>query len=307
MKDVLSDIIEIVRLQATLYFRTDFSPPWAIEVPAYKTAARFHLVIEGRCHVRLASGRMVELTAGDLALIPHGRSHILSDRADRTPSALERVIKDAGYSGDGVFVLGDSDPHAATRMVCGHFGFADGADHPLIQALPELIVLSAADRGQHPFLDGAVRLLEQRVFTDGMGAQAAVIKLSELLIIEAIRVSVKEVSELARFGAAIADPHIGRALSLMHAEFSKDWSVESLAEAVGMSRSRFAERFNELMGQGPMGYLADWRLQRAMYLLSQPRMSVQEVAALVGYQSATAFSRAFASKFGAPPKDFKRI
>ncbi len=307
MKDVLSDILETIRLQATLYFRTDFSPPWAIEVPAYKTAARFHLVIQGRCHVKLASGRAVELEAGDLALIPHGRSHILSDRDDRTPSALERVMEESGYSGDGVFILGKGDPEAATRMVCGHFGFADGADHPLIRALPELVVLTSADRPHHPFLDGTLRLLEQRVFSDGVGAQAAVTKLSELLIVEAIRASVNQSPELTQIMAAITDVHVGRALALLHGEFSKDWTVESLAEAVGMSRSRFAERFSELMGQGPMSYLADWRLQRAMYLLSQPRISVQEVAAQIGYQSSGAFSRAFAAKFGAPPTEFKRV
>jgi AraC-like DNA-binding protein len=307
MKDVLSDILETIRLQETLYFRTDFSPPWAIEVPAYKTAARFHLVIQGRCHVKLPSGRTVALQAGDLALIPHGRAHILSDRDDRAPNSLERVLEEAGYSGDGVFILGKGDPEAATRMLCGHFGFAEGADHPIMRAMPELVVLTNDDRPQHPFLDGALRLLEKRVFSDGVGAKAAVTKLSELLLIEAIRAIVSQSPHLKQIMAAITDTHVGRALALLHEAYAKDWTVENLAESVGMSRSRFAERFCELLGEGPMHYLAEWRLQRAMYLLSQPRISVQEVALQVGYQSTSAFSRAFTAKFGAAPTAFKRV
>lgn len=105
----------------------------------------------------------------------------------------------------------------------------------------------------------------------------------------------------------MTDPQIGRALELMHKDVSHPWTVESLALAVGMSRSRFAERFRELMNDGPMGYLADWRLQRALVLLGQSRFNVQEVAGKVGYQSAAAFARAFAQKFGAPPSDFRQV
>ncbi len=306
MADVLSDIFETIRLRATLYFRTDYSPPWAVTVPAYAKAARFHLVIQGRCHVALASGRTADIGPGGLILIPRGQEHTLADSPGRTPAPLERVIEESGYDGSGAFVVGRGDSSASTQMVCGHFGFTEGADHPLLRALPELIVMTPADRARHALLDETLRLVARRVFSEGLGAAAAISRLSEVFFIEAVRASIEQCPELARVIEAMTDAQIGRALELMHKDAGKPWTVESLALEVGMSRSRFAERFSALMGDGPMSYLADWRLQRALVLLGQPRVSVQEVAARVGYLSAAAFTRAFSQKFGAPPSDHRR-
>jgi transcriptional regulator GlxA family with amidase domain len=102
--------------------------------------------------------------------------------------------------------------------------------------------------------------------------------------------------------SAVYDPQIGKALSLIHHKLDHNWTVESLASEVGMSRSRFAERFRDLVGAGPMSYLTDWRLQRALALLNANRNSVQEVAHRTGYQSPAAFSRAFTQKFGRSPR-----
>ena len=305
MIDVLSDIFDTIRLRATLYFRTDYSPPFAITVPAYRQTARFHLVVQGRCHVALASGRTADIGPGDLVLIPRGQEHTLADCVGREPAPLERVIEDSGYDGAGVFVVGSGDPGASTQMICGHLGFAEGADHPLLRALPEIIVMTPGDRARHPLLDDTLRLVVRRAFTDGLGAGAAIARLSEVFFIETIRASIERSPELARILGAMTDPQIGRALELMHKDEGRPWTVESLALAVGMSRSRFADRFSELMGDGPMGYLSDWRLQRALVLLGQSRVNVQEIAGKVGYQSAAAFTRAFAQKFGAPPTEFR--
>jgi AraC family transcriptional activator of mtrCDE len=305
MIDVLSDIFDTIRLRATLYFRTDYSAPWAITVPAYRETVRFHLVVQGRCHVTLASGRSLEIGPGDVIVIPRGQQHILADRADRTPAPLERLIEESGYDGSGVFVVGAGNSAASTQMVCGHFGFTEGADHPLLRALPDAIVMTPAERARHPLLDETLHLVVRRVFTEGLGSAAAIARLSEVFFIETIRASIEQSPDLARVLGAMTDPQIGRALELMHKDASHPWTVESLALAVGMSRSRFAHRFNELMNEGPMGYLADWRLQRALALLGQSRVNVQEVANKVGYQSAAAFTRAFAQKFGAPPSDFR--
>lgn len=306
MKDILSDICETLRVQATLYFRTDFSPPWAIEVPAFAFAARFHLVVQGSCHVRLPSGRSVQLEEGDLALIPRGAAHVLADNADRQPMALERAIEASGYSGTGVFVFGKGDSSASARLICGHFNFPKGADHVLLRALPDLIVLTLLDRARQPFLDETLSLLARLVFKSGADAPTAVSKLSEVLLIEVIRASVNQSPELQRVISALTDQHVGRALALLHQKYANDWSVESLATSVGMSRSRFAERFTELVGVGPIKYLSEWRMQRAMYLIATSPLTVQEIAARVGYNSPAAFSRAFAQRFGAPPVEFKR-
>ena len=114
MKDLLDDILDTLGLQGALYFRTDFSPPWAVTVPELEQAARFHLVVQGRCHVTFPSGAAVELGPGDLVLIPRGRSHVLADQPGREAPSLESVLADVGYDGRGVFA-GLPDPFEATR------------------------------------------------------------------------------------------------------------------------------------------------------------------------------------------------
>ena len=168
MSDVLSDILDTIHLAGTLYFRTDFSAPWAVQVPDYKEAARFHLVIQGRCNVSFASGQQVDLQAGDLIFDSQRPCHVLADSAGRSAAPLEQVIKNSGYTGAGIFVLGEENLDASTQMVCGHFSFRDGADHPLLQALPEFIVMSAATRARVPLLGEVLHLIERKTLADDL-------------------------------------------------------------------------------------------------------------------------------------------
>lgn len=304
--DLIDDILSTLNLKGALYFRTDFSAPWGVTVPEHKGAARFHLVIQGRCHVRLASGKTLTLGPGDLILIPAGRSHELADDPSRNVPALETVLSDAGYKGEGVLIIGEGDASASTQMVCGHFTFREGADHPLLRALPDFIVLSAADRAREPLLDDTLRLVTQRIFETKPGSMASVIRLTEASFIELVRSSAARGGDLAGIMAAFEDRQIARALKCVHEHANMPWSVETLAQEAGMSRSRFAERFRDLLGMSPMAYLSEWRLQKALAMLDDTRASVQQIAVEAGYQSPAAFTRAFAGRFGRPPSEYRR-
>jgi AraC-like DNA-binding protein len=304
--DVLDDILNTLSLKGALYFRTDFSSPWSVRVPDLDGAARFHLVVQGVCHVAVADGAKLTLRAGDLVLIPAGKSHILAERETGDAPLLETVLAKAGYDGKGVLTIGDCDPAASTQMVCGHFTFRDGADHPLLRTLPPHLLITAADRARHPWLDEILRLLTRRVFEAGPGANIAVTRLSEAAFVEMLRAGAGETPEMASVLAALSDKQIGRSLEVMHARPEHVWTVESLAHEAGMSRSRFAEKFRTLIGMSPLAYLSEWRLQKALSLLDQGGFSVQQAAARSGYQSPAAFSRAFSAKFGAPPAAYRR-
>ncbi|MEL6316819.1 MAG: AraC family transcriptional regulator [Pseudomonadota bacterium] len=303
--DLLDDVLDTLDLRGVLYFRTDFAGPWAVTVPEAPEAARFHLVLQGQCVVAVSGGPTLTLGPGDLAMVPRGRSHVLADRAGRAPTALETVLKDAGYSGRGVLALGDGDPTASTQMVCGHYNFRDRARHPLLDALPDHILITAATRLKTPWLDELLRMMAQRALSDTLGSATSVKRLSEIVFAEVVRAGLAQSDDLARVMAGLQDPQIGRALAAIHAAPEEPWTVASLAAAVGMSRSSFAERFRELMGVAPLAYVTDWRIQRALKLLSDPRLSVQQVAGLVGYQSAAAFSRAFTAKLGVSPSEYR--
>ena len=304
--DVLDDILDTLDLKGVLYFRTDFSGPWSVTVPDLAQAARFHLVVQGLCRVELASGSAVDLGPGDLVLIPKGQSHVLADGPGREAPPLETVLEATGYDGSGVLAVGGGDPSASTQMVCGHFSFRDRADHPILRALPDHVVITAAMRAREPWLDEMLRLVARRVFSDSVGSAASVTRLSEIVFIELLRAGIGQGEQFTALMDAYRDVQIGRALELIHRTPERGWTVESLAAEIGMSRSRFADRFSELTGVGPMTYLADWRLQKALSLLDDTRSSIQQVAGRTGYKSAAAFSRAFSGKFGVPPTEYRR-
>lgn len=303
--DILSDIFTTIHLQGTLYFRTEFTPPWATAVPAYSRAARFHLVVEGECFIRIEDGETFHLKPGHVLLITNGRAHVMADSLDRDAPPLESVLEEAGYSGEGVLVLGNSQDGATTRLVCGHLDFREGSDHPLLRALPDHILITPEIRAREPLLDATLRLLVEHVFARNAGSMAAVMRLSEVVFIEAVRVAAESSVDVAAMLTAFADPQIGRALSLIHRYPTRPWTVESLATEVGMSRTRFAARFQETMGSGPIGYLTEWRLQKALAMLTTTTHSVREIARQAGYLSAAAFTRAFGARFGKPPSAWR--
>ncbi|MEO1531064.1 MAG: cupin domain-containing protein, partial [Pseudomonadota bacterium] len=148
--DILDDILDTLNLEGALYFRTDFSGPWAVTVPQHLNAARFHFVLQGSTWVEIEGGPRLRLSAGDLLMIPRGRSHVLADREGRQAPPLETVLADAGYDGRGVLAVGAGDPGAETQMVCGHFSFRSRAEHPILKALPDHVLITAAMRLQTP-------------------------------------------------------------------------------------------------------------------------------------------------------------
>jgi AraC family transcriptional regulator, activator of mtrCDE len=306
MTDVLSDVLDTVALKAAIYFRTDFHPDFGIAVPAYGRAARFHLVVQGSCYATLGDGTRARLQPGDLALVPGGAAHLLSSSETATGEPLADVMGQAGFTGVGPFVVGNGVASESCQMVCGHFTFADGADHPLLRSIPALLHITAADRAARPMLDDVLRLVARCMFEGEPGAAASVSRLSEVLFIEAIRAGIARVPKISRLMSAVYDPQIGKALSLIHGDVAHAWTVESLAAAIGMSRSRFAERFRELVGSAPMAYIAEWRLQRALNLLAQSKEPIKTVAHSIGYRSAAAFTRAFSDRFGYSPKEQRK-
>ena len=321
--DVLSDILDTLQLRGTLYFRTAFTSPWSIAVPAYGRSARFHLAVQGRCHVRIGSEHDVVLEPGDMIVIPNGAAqaradyfrlmnvngaaHVLCETPDVQPAELEDVLQQAGYTGNGVLVYGgDATPNADTKLICGHLNFAETVDHPLLRALPPYLLVTAELRARATWLDELMRLITRQMFADAPGTKASVIRLTEALFIEVIRTCADQDDTLCGIIEAMSDHRIGRALSLMHHQLTEDWTLASIAREVGMSRSRFADAFQTMLGCTPMGYLSDLRLQKAMTLLADTMEPIQSVAAQVGYQSPAAFSRAFSNRYGQSPREVRR-
>lgn len=300
--DVLSDILTTIRLRGSLYFHTDFRPPWGLRVPRFKRVARFHLVTRGTCWIRVEDGpEAIRLEAGDVVLIPAGAEHVLADTPDTPCRTLEEVVEAAGFTGRGALVMGDEDAGAPTRMVCGHFAFDEGLNHPLLDQLPEaLVVRWEADHRDAP-LEEAFRFIVREVQEGKPGHEAVVSRLSEILFVQIVRSWANRAEHANGVLAALADERIGSALTAMHQDPREHWNLEALARRANMGRTAFADRFAKVVGETPLRYLTLWRIQTAKRLLADTMLSLDQVAERVGYDSAAAFSRVFKKHAGVAP------
>ncbi|HEX6973163.1 MAG TPA: AraC family transcriptional regulator, partial [Vicinamibacterales bacterium] len=203
-----------------------------------------------------------------------------------------------------VFELGGGGPERS-RVICGFLGCDERPYNPLLTALPRMIHLPAAG----PSATGWLQTLMQVAMTEAghsrPGSENVLARLSELMFVEVIRRYLDTLPPAERgWLAGLRDPVTGQALSALHADPASAWTVERLARLVGVSRSAFAERFTELVGQPPMQYLALWRMQVASKLLNDGQ-AVAAVADAVGYESEAAFSRAFKKLVGEPPAQWR--
>jgi len=248
------------------------------------------------------AGAPLRLEAGDLVVIPHGASHVLRDSPKTRPTMLDQALAASGYQGEGCLVYGRGDRGAPCRLVCGHFEFADGVEHALLQVLPALIHIPAAVGASISWLDDALRYIAAEVAAAKPGHTAIVKRLSEIVFVQTVRAAADQPGELLRPLAGYFDPKISRALHALHHAPERAWTVASLAAAAGMSRTRFAVRFQQLVGVPPLGYATQWRMQQARRLLEDSSRTVLAVANQVGYVSESSFSRAYSKYYGSPPR-----
>jgi AraC-like DNA-binding protein len=315
--DVLSDVLRAVRLTGAVYFDFELSSPWVAEAPPSRELAgkvmpgaqrviEYHLIARGMCWGHAVGQEPMRLREGDLIVFPQGDAHVLSSAPGMRSAPDMSVFARASTPLPIVYELGGGGAERA-RIVCGFLGCDERPYNPLLAALPTVIHLAAA--GPHASTGWLGTLLNIAVKESGSaraGSENVLARLSELMFVEAIR-RYLETLPPAQTGwlAGLRDPVVGQALSALHGGPSQPWTVERLGQLVGVSRSVFAERFTEMVGQPPMQYLALWRMQLASRLLIEGGQ-VAGVAEAVGYESEAAFSRAFKKLVGQAPATWRK-
>lgn len=304
--DVLNDLLKNLGLRSALYYRTDLSPPWGMRVPVQPGVARFHILLRGSAWVSVPGHTApAAVGPGDVVLVPHGRAHDLSDAPDTPIHELSDVLARSEHRPGELLRVG-SGPGASTQMICGHLELADGMDHPLMASLPALMHVRSADHIEYSWIPAALAFADQEAARRAPGAGAVIQRLSEIIFIQVVRHYLAERAEAAPFLAALADPGLRRAIEHVHSAPAASWTVEKLARAAGMSRTVFAERFRALTGVTPMSYVTSWRMAAAKPLLRDPRRSLPEVAAAVGYEAPEAFQKTFRRVCGLTPGAYRR-
>jgi AraC-like DNA-binding protein len=266
--------LETSRLKATVYANPRTCGDWLLSDTA--TSPTFHLVVRGACWLHLRRQAPVELVAGDLVVLLRGDRHLLAagPEARGEETRLPEPEPDSGR---------------VTELICGRFDFGDVLVGEILDDLPDLLVV----RGDSMRLEGLARLLAAEAAGSAPGRQVAMDRLSDLLFIALLRHLMERGTITRGLLAALGDPKVSRALAAMHGDPAAAWTLQSLAEHAGMSRTFFARRFRELMGTTPLRWLTRLRMDKAQALLAMGRRPVGSVAIEVGYESEAAFRRAF--------------
>lgn len=309
MLDLLSDILTRLSLRGTLYFRTSFTEPWGVRVPAFRDVARFHFAHRGEALVRVESQPVpVHLAQGDLVIIPHGAAHVLSCRHTGPDEALplDDILTRAGFPGHGTLVWGGEGDARDTQLICGHFALAEGSRHLLFERLPPFIHLRGYGDEAGPWLEATLRVIGAEAGGARLGGDLIALKMSEAIFAQAIRAYIEQAREVDCGVAGFADPHLARALTAFHQAPTANWTVATLAREAGLSRTGFAERFTARIGVTPMSYVTSWRMQIAREALGTRGLSVAEAAEVSGYASESAFSRVFKKEIGLSPAAFRQ-
>ncbi len=307
--DVLTDVLNTVRVSAACHGRLEVARPWGIRVGPGEDP-KFHVVLEGTCMLAMEGLAPIELGAGDLVALPHGHAHVLCDSLSTPAQPLEELVKQATHGagaapcGGALELGGDGE---RTSLVSGRMAFEDPRNHPVLRVLPPLVLLRATDGNSVHWLENTLRFIACESRSGRPGAETVVNRLADVLFIQIVRGYLASTPTDARgWLRALTDPQIGASLGLIHQEPESDWTVASLAAKVGMSRSTFAGRFTELVGEPPLHYITRWRMQKAASLLREGRATLADIADRVGYESEAAFSKAFKRWIGSAPGAYRR-
>jgi len=312
--DALSQTLRVVRLVGAIFLHGRFTAPWCYQSPHADAAAPhleptaerivvFHLITEGSCWVELGDAPPVQLHAGDAVLFPQGDAHRMGSEPGLAPASgarlqeiLARRPRLLAYGGGG----------ASTKLVCGYLACDARLARMLLAGLPPIVKVSVRGSNAGVWL-ASLRYALAEARSPRPGGAGVLAKLAEVLFIEVLRIHMTDQAE-GRTGwlAGVGDRIVGAALRSMHAQPAQAWTLEELARAAGTSRSVLAERFQQLVGQAPMQYLAQWRMLLASNLLTRSNAPLARIAEEVGYQTDTAFSRAFRREYGMPPATWRR-
>jgi AraC-like DNA-binding protein len=316
--DALSDVLKTVRLTGAAYFEIVARDPWAVASPPRELILpkilpdadhliAYHVVTAGRCFATVAGAKPIALEAGQVLVITSSDPHAMSSRPGLRAEPPMPDVLEIAAAANKPFCINVGDGPASANLVCGYLACDARPFNPLLESLPPVIKVGDPAHDGAGWISQFIRFAVAEAAGKHAGSESVLTKLSELLFIDVVRRYLQALPPgHAGWLAGLRDPLIGKVMSLMHARPAHDWTLDELAREGGTSRSVLAERFAELVGIPPMHYLAKWRMQVASELLTSGKANLASIAADVGYESESSFSRAFKKMTGVPPSAWRR-
>jgi AraC-like DNA-binding protein len=299
--DVLGDVLSGLGLRTRLFCRMEVGAPWSLRF-SRTDLAHFHAIEQGACWLERPQAPAVPLASGDVVVLTRGGPYQLADRPGRKGTPFEAVVPGTPDGRCAIVRQGGKRP--ASVVVCGTFGFEHPEGHPILSLLPDVVRVTRATASawSKPLLD----FLAAEAKSGRPGSATILSRLTDVLFVQVVRTWLATQPDQPSWLRALNDPRLARALAAVHEDPARDWTVGNLASQAGMSRSPFASRFTDVVGEPPHAYLARVRMQRAALLLREGVRTLEEIAAVVGYDSVSSFSRVFKQRFGTSPGAFRR-
>ena len=314
MTDALGSVLDQLRLDGALFFRSELTEPFAFEStpceladalhPGAERLVLFHIVARGSCWVTSTDGVRHVAAEGDVIVLPYGDRHTIGGVSPADVVPINSLLDPLPWA--HMPLLRHGGGGEPTELVCGYLYSEDPLFDPRLRALPPVFVVRLPDGAGAGWVKASVTYaLEQSVPSNASG-NALSLRLPELVLIEVLRTHLASAPAAERgWLAALRDPVLAPALSLLHGDPVRRWTVAELASGAAVSRSVLDDRFRQVLGRSPIRYLTEWRMHLAAELLATSDLGVAAVARHVGYDSEEAFSRAFKRAHALSPSHWR--
>lgn len=300
--DALSHILEDIHLRGAEYLYVQGGGQWGFGLKGQST---FHVVLNGPVSLILSQQERYELQTGDVAFIPAGAEHQLGHPAMADPEQHWLMDEFQGHRNDPIS-LGQGQPeHFLLTVRCL---LDEDMGRPLLTSLPPILLIRQGLDGSGPeWLQLGLSFLAQETASFRPGRDTLINRLVGMFLIECVRDYIEGLPDSTdNWLSALSDPYLSPALSAIHAQPGKPWTVSELASLACLSRSAFHDRFAEVIGIPPLTYLTEHRLRLAARLLAQGDLGINRIGQRVGYTSDAAFSQAFRRQYQMTPSQYRK-
>ena len=309
--DWLNQLLQMITVTGRVEVRCTYGAPWRVAWPqAAAHEIPYHVVLDGRALIEdSGTGTTTELVGGDIVLLPQGSAHVLHDGSGRTPGRSHDRPSSAGWT-----IRENRGRGAPLDMLCGRFFVQPPHDRLIRDYLPtNLIVRSADDHVEDrstsasAHLAGLLDLMRIESASGKPGGTVVLNAMTSALFAQVLRVASESEQAPAGLPALAADKTLAPAISAMFADPVSPWNLRDLARLCNMSRDTFMRHFQSRLGRSAIELLTDIRMSLAANELKKPRMTIEAVAACVGYVSVSAFRRVFADRMEMKPTQWRRL
>jgi AraC-like DNA-binding protein len=298
--DILTDVLDRVRLNGTLLFHYELGCPWSLALPQLPDAV-FHYLRRGSAIIELQGERTLHMAPGDFVLIARGEPHVLWSGRRTKPVPLFDLDRRAAHLG---VVRHGGEQQPFSTMICGYFSLSHPSRTSVLELLPPTLHLKLS--ADPDWLETILQRMVSESAIQRPGRLAVISRITEVLFVEVLRSWIKSLGPgEGGWLSAIADSRISKALQLIHQRPERRWTLRELGRCAGLGRSAFSARFTRLVGQPMHRYLVARRMDEAALMLASSDDAIARVATRVGYETTTAFSKVFQQHYGFSPGRYR--